>query len=288
MSTAPGRRGGAMGLEAPTAKIDFSESYSTETLGGQSVLITGGATGLGQDAAIAFAEAGALVTVADINDDGAAKTVEALTAKGLKATFIKTDVTQWNDLVAAFKRAVEFGGGLDIVIPSAGITGAGATNGKWLETVGKDDNGDPLPLPTKVTEINAHAVFLTAHLALYYFKQNPKPEGRSKQIIFISSMAGYSSMTGQMDYCTSKWAVRGLFRSMRGATKILGEGAPTLRCNLLAPGFIKTPMTTDVESRLEQMGIKLGVPADVTRVALRMASDEKVMGMSTRIGCPNL
>jgi 5'-hydroxyaverantin dehydrogenase len=201
------RRTGAGTLLQPerrTEKIDFSKTYSTSSLKGQSVVVTGGATGIGQGSAIAFAEAGALVTIADLNEKDAKKTVDELSAQGHKIQFIKTDVTSWSDLVAAFKSAIAFGGGLDIVLAAAGISNAGAGNGRWLDEGGKDENGDPLPVPTKVLAVNGDAVFNTAHLAMYYFRENPAPVERSKQIIFVASMAGYSSMTGVMDYATSK------------------------------------------------------------------------------------
>jgi len=105
----------------------------------------------------------------------------------------------------------------------------------------------------------------------------PKPV-RTAAIVFVASMGGYTSMTGVLDYCTSKWAVRGLFRSLRGAYQILGEDKPKLRCNLIAPTFVKTNMTKGYWGHMEKMGILLAEVSDCVDVVLRMCADSKVIG----------
>ncbi|KAF2420285.1 NAD(P)-binding protein [Tothia fuscella] len=269
----------------PTEKIDFSESYDTSTLKGKSVLVTGGATGIGQDAAKAFAEAGAYVTIADINEKDAGETVEALTSKGLKAQFIKTDVSSWEALVAAFKATITFSPEktVDIVVPAAGLANGGTR--RWLDDPQLNEQGDPLPVKNKVLSINFDAVFNTTNLALYYFKQSPGTTLATKQIIFVASMGGYTSMTGVLDYCSSKWGVRGLFRALRGAGGVLGEGKPKVRCNLIAPTYVKTNMTKGFWEYMEKAGVKLAEVSDCTDVILRMASDEKVNGTYNYFPC---
>jgi len=266
-------------MDRITKKIDFSEAYDTASLKGKSVLVTGGAAGIGQGSVVGFAEAGAHVTIADINEKEAEETVQELTSKGHHAQFIKTDVSSWDSLVAAFNAAVAFSpdNTVDIVVPAAGISNGGIRN--WLDETPLDEAGNPKPLPTKVMDINLDAVFTTTHLALYYFKKNPGPNIEvPKQIIFVASMGGYSSMTGVLDYCTSKWAVRGMFRSLRGAYEILGEGKPKIRCNLIAPTYVKTAMTKTYWEYMEKMGVYMAEVSDCTDVVLRMAADENVIG----------
>jgi 5'-hydroxyaverantin dehydrogenase len=266
-------------MEKQTKKIDFSEKYDTSSLKGKSVLLTGGATGIGQGSAFALAEAGAYVTIADINEKDAEENVKELTSKGYQAQFIKTDVTSWESLTGAFKAALAFSpdNSIDIVIPAAGVANGGIKN--WLEETPLTEEGDPKILPLKVKEINLDAVFNTIHMALYYFKNNPGPNvSVPKQIIFVASMGGYTSMTGVLDYCTSKWAVRGMFRSLRGAYEILGKDKPKLRCNLIAPTYVKTNMTKSYWGYMEKMGVILAEVSDCTDVVLRMAADETVVG----------
>jgi len=273
--------------EKPSTKVDFSEKYDTSSLKDKVALITGGATGIGQGISIALAEAGCYVTIADINKADAESTVKELTSKGLKAQFISTDVSSWEALVGAFKGAIAFGPGeeteksLDIVIPAAGISRPGIR--EWLKDAVHDDNGDPKAISMKVLDVNLDAVFNTAHLAMYYFKKFPGKSPSDKQIVFVASMGGYTSMTGVLDYCTSKWAVRGLFRSLRGARWIMGEGGPSLRCNLIAPTFVKTNMTKNYWGHMEKMGIKMAEVSDCTDVLMRMISDEKVNGRAAAI-----
>jgi 5'-hydroxyaverantin dehydrogenase len=266
-------------MDRQTKKIDFSEKYVTSSLKGKSVLLTGGATGIGQGSAIALAEAGAYVTISDINEKDAEETVKELSSKGLHAQFVKTDVTSWESLTGAFKAALAFSpdNTIDIVIPAAGVSNGGIR--QWLEDTPLTEDGDPKILPLKVKEINLDAVFNTIHMALYYFKKNPGSDiSVPKQIIFVASMGGYTSMTGVLDYCTSKWAVRGMFRSLRGAYEILGKDKPKLRCNLIAPTYVKTNMTKNYWSYMEERGIILAEVSDCTDVVMRMAADETVIG----------
>jgi 5'-hydroxyaverantin dehydrogenase len=264
--------------DRPSKPIDFDKKYETFSLKGKTVLVTGGATGIGQGCAICFAEIGAYVTIADVNEKDARETVASLTKYGHKAQFVKTDVCCWESLVGAFKSAIEFGpeNTIDIIIPAAGL--GGSVTKVWLDNPELNEAGDPKPAPMVVMDVNLDGVFNAAHLALYYFKKFPGQKDSDKQIVFVSSMAGYSSMTGSAAYCTSKWGVRGLFRSLRGAHKILGEDHPTLRCNLLAPGFVRTPMTKPFWEFEKNGQMKMATVSDVVDVVLRLCADRDIIG----------
>jgi 5'-hydroxyaverantin dehydrogenase len=287
----------------PSVPIDFSQAYDASSLKGQNVFITGGAMGIGQSLAIGFAEAGAYVTIADLSVKDGIETFASLLRKGLSVQFVKTDVTSWASLVNAFKTALEFGPNktIDIVIPNAGV--GGQLLPTWLENAPLDAAGDPLPVVHKALDINLEAVYNTAHLALYYFKKQPGPnKDLDKQIIFVSSMAGFSSMTNAAEYASSKWGVRGLFRSFRGAHKILGEGLPLVRTNMINPGFIRTQseslalisaaeagyanlnqVTQGFHSLVDEGKMQMGKPSDVADVVLRLASDKTIIGRGVSI-----
>jgi 5'-hydroxyaverantin dehydrogenase len=260
----------------PSNPVDFSTALDSSSLKGKNVLITGGATGIGQACVVAFANAGAYVTIADVNEEAAQETAQDLSQKGFKVQFVKTDVTDWAAQVAAFKSAIAFGPNqtLDIVVPAAGI-GGGAVK-PWLDAAELDDNGDPKPVPRKVMDVNLDAVYATTHLALFYFQKFPGRKEDDKQIVFVASMGGYSSMTGVAGYCTAKWGVRGLFRSLRGAQHLLGEDKPVLRCNLIAPGWIKTPMTKRMWESGTQM--KFATPEEVATVVLKLTANSDAIG----------
>ncbi|OAL34962.1 hypothetical protein AYO20_05677 [Fonsecaea nubica] len=102
--------------------LKVSESLSLERLAGKSVLITGGAGGLGKAYATAFIQAGSYVTIADVNEELGAETVAEL---GENSQFIKCDVTNWDDQVRVFEAASKNSPhkSCDIVIANAGIVG---------------------------------------------------------------------------------------------------------------------------------------------------------------------
>ncbi|KAF2400635.1 NAD(P)-binding protein [Trichodelitschia bisporula] len=264
-------------------KIDLSSSLDTASLKGKTVLITGGATGIGQGCAIALAEAGAYVTIADINETDGNDTAGQLTDQGLHAQFIKTDVTSWPSLIAAFKASLAFSPNhtLDILIPSAGVGNSGQRS--WIQNPPLDANGDPEPPSTRVLDINMMAVYNTVYLALHHFRHNPGPSSDAKTILLVASMGGFTSMTGVLDYCGSKWGVRGIFRALRGARRILGEGHPDLRVNLLAPTFVKTNMTKGYWEYMEKAGLSLAEVSDCVDVAMRLCADEGVHGRAVAV-----
>lgn len=261
--------------------VVFSDAFDTATLKDQNVLITGGATGIGAGCVAGFAKAGAYVTVADVNESDAAQAVQELTSAGHKVQFVKTDVTSWASQVGAFKAALAFGPHqtLDIVVPNAGVGGPLLKD--WVGDEGGarlDEAGDPLPVARPAMNVNIDGVYSTAHLALHYFKQFPGRKEVDKQIVFVASMAGFSSMTGAPDYCTSKWAVRGLFRSFRGAQRILGEDLPVLRCNMICPGYVKTPLTKELWEVAEKGQMRMADVSDVVDVVLRIAAVPGIIG----------
>jgi 5'-hydroxyaverantin dehydrogenase len=205
---------------------------------------------------------------------------------GKSAKFIKCDVTSWDDITSAFKLAVAFSPAktIDIVIPNAGITSPGLQN--WLNNNeydhSKPETETPPPPPQKVIDVNYHAVYNTVHAAIWYFKNFPGTDiSYSKNIVFVSSMAGYNHMSGALCYNSSKWGVRGLFWSIRNIEHILGEGKPKFRANLIAPTWVSTAMTRGMKERVKESNspIKVAEVSDVVHVAMRMVSDENVKGM---------
>lgn len=188
--------------------------------------------------------------------------------------FVQTDVTSWDSQIAAFKSALSFSpsGTLDIVIPNAGL---GGTN--WIREMPTDlpEGADPPRPNTKVYEVNLIAVHYTAYLGLYYFRQAPASDTK-RQILFVSSLAGYGELPLEVDYQAAKYGVRGIFKSLRKS----GDPFGGVRFNLLAPTFIKSPMTEKSLALIASMGIKIGVVGDVTDGAMRCLCDETVNGKS--------
>ncbi|OAG36492.1 hypothetical protein AYO21_09299 [Fonsecaea monophora] len=185
--------------------LKVSESLSLERLAGKSVLITGGAGGLGKAYATAFIQAGSYVTIADVNEKLGAETVAEM---GENSQFIKCDVTNWDDQVRAFEAASKNSPykSCDIVIANAGIPNL------------------------KTMEINLMGLLYTVKLALHYFRRQPVDSDRDRCLILKSSLAGYVDLPGSIQYNSSKFGVRGVMRSLRRTS-----WKENIRVNLVAP-----------------------------------------------------
>ncbi|KAF2273895.1 NAD(P)-binding protein, partial [Westerdykella ornata] len=276
----------ASSLELPssfycTQPIDFSKPLDTDSLKEKSVIVTGGANGIGLASARAFAEAGAYVTILDINEENGQRAASELGERGLHVQFVKTDTTSFSSQVAGFKAALSFSPSktVDIVLANAGV--AGSNLKAWLENAAKSTSDDPEPPSTLCLDVNLTGVYYTAHLSFFYFKHNLRKEDTagpvSKQLIFVSSLAGYIGLSNVGEYGASKFGVRGLWKAVRHSGALLGPSV-RYRSNLIAPTFIRTNMTAGIDSALEKRGIKLGTVDDVVAGVMRAACDEEVSG----------
>jgi NAD(P)-dependent dehydrogenase (short-subunit alcohol dehydrogenase family) len=191
--------------------ITPSATFDASSLAGKSVLITGGASGLGEAALRAFVAAGAFVTIGDLADDRGAQLIAELGAEHV--AFAHCDVTVWADQVKLFKTALAQSPQrtLDIVYANAGIGG-----GDDMMTDEVDAAGDPVQPKLKVLNVNLIGMFYTAKLAMHYLPKQPAVgTARDRCLIMTASMSGYLDHAGEPQYNSSKWGTRGLFRSLR-------------------------------------------------------------------------
>lgn len=291
-----------------TSKIDFTKPVDKTQFQGRNVIVTGGASGIGLGIVDAFAEAGyfslissssekhtdshprAYVTILDINDVTGHQIVSHLTTKGYHVHFYKTDVTSWEDQVSGFKAALAFhpSGTLDIVIASAGLPNNRVT--QYLASQPTTVDKDPEPPKMSVIDVNVKGYMYSSHLALHYFRATvPKTQDEdskrlSKQLIFLCSTLGYTSTTDAADYTAAKYAVRGLWKSLRYMPHALSPNpaspdptAPLFRTNLIAPTMISTPMTKHAEAMIRKI-MPVGEIADVVEAVMRVAGDESASG----------
>ena len=262
-------------VSATAGKADFSRQINLSALKGKSVLVTGGASGLGAAFVRAFAEAGAYVTIADIQAEMGQKHAEELKKEGHHVTFIHTDVLKWASQVSAFKAAINHSPckAIDIVVPAAGITGHGFVDPKDEPPSLERDPPEP---SVDTISINLTGVFYTTKLALHYFQLKGSDQTTAqdrKSIILISSIAGYIEMPWVADYQSSKYGVRGLFKALRNNVPAMG-----VRMNLIAPWFVHTPMTKDVTPMLVDKGYALAKPETVVEAVIRCATDANISG----------
>lgn len=280
---------------ASTTPIDFTKPLDKTKLKEKSVLVTGGANGIGLASATAFAEAGAYVTLADISTEAGEEAAKTLSDKGYHVQFITTDATSWESQTAAFKAAIAFAPSksIDLVVASAGVTGQDMR--RWLDAQPSKD-ADPAPPGTAALDINLTGVYYTAHLALHYFRHTAPAEESThsdKHLIFVSSLAGYVGLNTAGEYNASKFGVRGLWKGMRHfnpfttnpPTSLTSSSPPParFRANLIAPTFIHTNMTSEIKEGLSKAGIAMGTVGDVVAGVMRCACDEGVSGRAVAI-----
>lgn len=261
------------------------QSTDPTKLADKSILITGGASGLGLHAATFFAHSGAYVTIADVQD--ASEVAAELTTRGLRVQYVRCDAADWDSQITAFLSALNFSPTktLDVVAVYAGIDDSGHLV-DYISATEASLNGPPPTAPSiRPLEVNTKGAFYTATLALHYFRLQPQTATTSsaepKSLIIVSSLAGYLDDPHDTIYTASKFGNRGVFRAIRGRA----QQELNVRVNLTAPWAMKTPMTEPILAKMEEYGIKEGqgitfVEYDIlTQAVARLAVDGSISGM---------
>jgi NAD(P)-dependent dehydrogenase (short-subunit alcohol dehydrogenase family) len=271
--------------------VDCSKPYDTSTLAGKTILITGGASGFGAAFARHWAQHGAHLIIGDVRDRAGEALVAELralptTTPDQLITYQHCDVTSWTDQVALFNTATSLSptGTLSAVVAGAGIVEKGdLLNPAPISTVFDlpPDLSSPScpPPPLKVLAVNLTGVMYTTHLALHHLPQNNNKTNSDRHLLLISSIAGVSPLPGQTEYTTSKHAVMGLFRALRGTAWLTKR----VRVNALAPYFVDTPLLPAAGMALLAGGAKAELE-DVVDAGTRLMADEGVRGRVLVVG----
>ncbi len=221
-------------------------------------LITGASRGIGRSIALTFAEEGATIIFTDLKeDDNSRSLVEEIKSKGLDATFIASDASNYDQTVEVAKQVAEKYGRLDVLVNNAGVT-----RDNLLLRMSPQDW-------SMVININLSSCYnFCKAFAQMMMKQ------RSGSIINISSIVGINGNAGQCNYSASKAGIIGFTKSL---AKELGSR--NIRSNAIAPGFIDTPMTKQLSDEvragwIEDIPLKRpGTDKDVAKTAVYLASD---------------
>jgi len=209
-------------------------------ISGRSAFVTGAASGIGLAYAEAMAEAGASVTLTDIDAEGAEREAARLRAEGYAARADRLDVSDWDQVVAAFDAHAAAYGGLDICFANAGIdTGAGFWNpAGHRNPEGQVDTYDHTRWDKSIA-VNLTGVFYTVSNAVRIMKQPGRANGRSGgSIIATASNAGFVTepIVG-LPYMPAKAGVLHMVRALG-----LELADFRIRINAIAPG----PFVTNI------------------------------------------
>jgi NAD(P)-dependent dehydrogenase (short-subunit alcohol dehydrogenase family) len=195
-------------------------------LEGASVLVTGGASGIGEASARRLAVLGAKPVICDLNEEKG-KAV----ASDLKGEFVKTDVADPDQAQAAVDAALGLGP-LRALVNAAGL-------GNANRTVNREGKPFPLDQFEFVIRVNLIGTFNCLRLAAAAMsKQDPvDADGQRGAIVNIASVAAFDGQIGQAAYSASKGGVVGLTLPVARDLSAIG-----IRVNTIAPGLIDTPI----------------------------------------------
>ncbi|EXJ77490.1 hypothetical protein A1O3_09716 [Capronia epimyces CBS 606.96] len=197
----------------------------------KSVVVTGGASGIGLAISRFFAGQGAHVAVLDVNSDGA-DIVQQLIPEFPEASFVfkKADISNWDDLASVFEQIYQEQGRIDVVIANAGIS----REGKLI--VDEEKPSKPI---LKTLDVNLTGTIYTVKLAIHYIKKNAVvgngTTASKGSIVCTASNAGLYPFHVAPLYAASKFGVVGLVRSL--ARSLLKE---SIQINALAPAVLET------------------------------------------------
>ena len=219
---------------------------SSTALTGQTALVTGGGRGIGRAIALALAESGLEVVVNYSSSAAAAEeVVELITASGGKAYALQANVSKEDDVDGLIKTVLERSGRLDVLVNNAGIT----RDGLLMRMKTSDWQA--------VIDLNLTGVFLCSRAVA-----RPMLKQKSGRIINITSVVGLMGNAGQANYAAAKAGVVGLTRST--AKEMASRG---ITVNAVAPGFIATDMTKDLDADAILRDIPLGTFGTQEQVA---------------------
>ncbi|HEX6279922.1 MAG TPA: SDR family oxidoreductase [Pyrinomonadaceae bacterium] len=228
-------------------------------LTGRTALVTGAASGIGEAIAHALAGNGAFVYVADLNEEAGSKVAEAIGGE-----FIRLDITNHDDCIAAAAKVHAGRGDLDILVNNAGIGHVGTivnTDAEDLE---------------RLFAVNVRGMFdLTKALI-------PKMIDRKYGVIInIASIGGVLAIRDRIAYCTTKFAVVGMTKCIA-----LDHALDGIRVVAVCPGRVETDFVKnrlaeypDPKKAYEEMAStqaigRMGKPEEVAAAVLYLASDE--------------
>ena len=232
------------------------------TLEGKTALVTGGGSGIGRAASLAYSREGARVVVVDVNVEGGEETVQRIKESGGEATLVHADVSSNAGTQAMVAETVERFGRLDCAFNNAGISGgrdrnltADYTQDDWDRVIGVNLTGVWLSMKAEIPQMLAQG---------------------GGAIVNTASIMGLIATPGSVAYMAAKHGVVGLTKAAA-----LEYAKDNLRVNAVCPGYIDTLLLQPLfanEDRKEQVVSshpvgRLGQPEEIAEAVIWLSSD---------------
>jgi NAD(P)-dependent dehydrogenase (short-subunit alcohol dehydrogenase family) len=233
-------------------------------LTGKTALVTGAGSGIGEAVARALARAGAFVYATDRDERNGRRAAATISDAGGLAAFAALDVTSAADCARVRQLVEDERGRLDVLVNNAGIGHVGTA----LTTMGEDLD--------RLYAVNVRGVFNVTKTFL-----GGMVSRRSGSIVNLASIGGIVGIRDRLAYCTTKFAVVGLTKSLA-----LDHAADNVRVNCVCPGRVETPFVAarlaeypDPEAAYREMSAtqalgRMGTPEEIAAAVLYLASDE--------------
>ena len=232
-------------------------------LEGKVALITGGAGGIGRQAALAFAAEGARIVVVDVNSEAGAETVSLVEGAGGEALYQDADVSKAADCEAMVKAAEENFGKLDILFNNAGIM--------------HPEDGDAVATEEEIWDLTMNINLKGVFFGCKYGIPAILRAGGGSVINTASFVAVLGAATPQLAYTASKGGVLAMTRELA-----IIHARENIRVNALCPGPLRTELLmsfldTDEKKQRRLVHIpmgRFGLASEMAQAALFLASDE--------------
>ena len=236
-------------------------------------LVTGAGSGIGAAIAETLARSGAFVYVTDRDEKGGATMTDRIKAQARQAEFLPLDVSKEEDCARAALQVYQNHDRLDILVNNAGIGHVGT----MLQTTGMDLD--------RLYGVNVRGVFNVTKAFL-----SGMVERKHGVIINVASIGGVVGVRDRLAYCTTKFAVVGLTKTMA-----LDHALDGIRVNCICPGRVETPFVAarlreypDPEKAYREMAAtqaigRMAKPEEIAAAALYLASDESAFITGTAL-----
>jgi len=239
------------------------------------VIVTGGASGLGEACIRNLAADGAKVAIFDIQNKKGEKLAFEF---GASAIYVNVDVTSESSVIAGIKKTMEEFGAIHVVINCAGS----GTQTKVLTKTGPH----PLDLFNGVVQLNLVGTFNVLRLAVEQMvKNNSNADGEKGIIINTASVAAFEGQVGQAAYSASKAAVCGMTLPIARECAAYG-----IRVMTIAPGIFMTPLLCSLpEKVLDSLGkmvpfpMRMGDPSEFASLASEIIENRYLNGEVIRL-----